>query len=368
MSAHEQSTERVFLCYAHADKARVRKLYTRLREDGFAPWLDEEDLLAGQHWQVEIPHAVRSSRWVVVCLSERSTGESGYVREELQLALDAAAKQPKGAIFVIPVRLEDCQVPGRLAHLHRIDLHSSDGYSRLKRALLESATHPVAKDAQSRVRARVGAALTWLGEHVAEAVVAALVPAALTAALVLLTNDPSSPPDPSPPPPASTITTSTTESAPPPRPPPPDRRGLGPRRLQAEKSLQAFASARMGSGVCEANKSTPLPKHARGQQICRKRGYVVVYTRLAGPNATSSFLTNRFKRTEQRANAGGCPSADLGTWSDHNDVTQGRWAFRQSGRHAVVLWSYKASNVAARLTSRTRSAANICRFWSDVAS
>jgi len=46
---------RIFLCYAKEDKARVRKVYHRLRAiDGFEPWLDEEDLLPGQDWDYEI--------------------------------------------------------------------------------------------------------------------------------------------------------------------------------------------------------------------------------------------------------------------------------------------------------------------------
>src|ERR1700733_1117335 len=37
-----ESPLRVFLCHSHGDKRTVRKLYTRLAEDGFLPWLDEE--------------------------------------------------------------------------------------------------------------------------------------------------------------------------------------------------------------------------------------------------------------------------------------------------------------------------------------
>lgn len=33
---------RIFLCHAHEDKEAVRHLYQRLKAEGFAPWLDEE--------------------------------------------------------------------------------------------------------------------------------------------------------------------------------------------------------------------------------------------------------------------------------------------------------------------------------------
>ena len=63
---------RVFLCHSSGDKPAVRKLYQRLKQDGFAPWLDEEDLLPGQDWRHEISVAVRACSAVVVCLSRGS--------------------------------------------------------------------------------------------------------------------------------------------------------------------------------------------------------------------------------------------------------------------------------------------------------
>ena len=48
---------RVFLCHSSNDKAAVRDLYRRLRNDGVDPWLDQEDLLPGQDWNHEIGRA-----------------------------------------------------------------------------------------------------------------------------------------------------------------------------------------------------------------------------------------------------------------------------------------------------------------------
>jgi hypothetical protein len=39
---------RIFLCHSSGDKRRVRRLYRRLCEKGFDPWLDEENIVAGQ--------------------------------------------------------------------------------------------------------------------------------------------------------------------------------------------------------------------------------------------------------------------------------------------------------------------------------
>jgi tetratricopeptide (TPR) repeat protein len=125
----------VFLCHAHQDKPAVRELYARLQSDRFQPWLDEEDLIPGQDWEREIPRAVRRSHVVVVCLSPHSINKSGYLQKEIKFALDVLDEQPEGMIFIIPARLEPCDVPASLSRFHFADLFSPRGYDKLKRAL-----------------------------------------------------------------------------------------------------------------------------------------------------------------------------------------------------------------------------------------
>ena len=125
---------RVFLCHASEDKDAVRSLYRQLQQSGFHPWLDQEDLLPGQDWNAEIIKAVRQTDIVLVCLSTRSE-RRGYVQKEIVRALDVADEQPEGAIFLIPVRLEDCDVPDRLKRWQWVDLFAPNGYSKLEVAL-----------------------------------------------------------------------------------------------------------------------------------------------------------------------------------------------------------------------------------------
>jgi hypothetical protein len=126
---------RVFLCHSRIDKEVVRDLYDRLISSGIHAWLDVEDLLAGQDWALEISRAVRSAEVVVVCLSKASTTKAGYVQKEIRFALDIADEQPEGTIFLIPVRLEECDVPNRLQRWHWVDLFSVGGYDQLMRSL-----------------------------------------------------------------------------------------------------------------------------------------------------------------------------------------------------------------------------------------
>ncbi len=126
---------RVFLCHSSNDKPTVRQLYHRLRSDGIDPWLDEENLLPGQDWQHEIPKAVRCNDVVVVCLSHGAVTKSGYIQKEISYALDIADEQPEGTIFLIPVKLEQCDIPDRLRRWHWVNLFEEYGYEKLMRAL-----------------------------------------------------------------------------------------------------------------------------------------------------------------------------------------------------------------------------------------
>jgi hypothetical protein len=124
-----------FLCHSSGDKEEVRALYQRLTADGVTCWFDNEVLLPGQDWDLEISRAIRASRYVLVCLSRASVDKTGYVQKELRRALDRADEQPEGSTFIIPVRLEDCVIPDRLRRWQRVDLFTDSGYGRLLRVL-----------------------------------------------------------------------------------------------------------------------------------------------------------------------------------------------------------------------------------------
>lgn len=113
---------RVFLCHSSQDKLVVRDLYQRLLAEGWIdPWLDEEKLLPGQDWDLEIEKAVESADAVIVCLSNNSITKEGYVQKELRKVLDTADEKPEGAIFVIPLRFDGMQIPRRLKMWQCVD-------------------------------------------------------------------------------------------------------------------------------------------------------------------------------------------------------------------------------------------------------
>jgi hypothetical protein len=131
---------RVFLCHASQDKPIVRELYQRLlAEDWIDPWLDEEKLLPGQDWDLEIEKAVENADAVIVCLSNKSMKKEGYIQREFRFVLDLALEKPEGTIFIIPLFLEDCQLPRQLRSWQYVsyfpDAYKSSAYEKLLASL-----------------------------------------------------------------------------------------------------------------------------------------------------------------------------------------------------------------------------------------
>jgi len=126
---------RVFLCHASQDKPVVRELYQKLlAESWIDPWLDEDKLLPGQDWDMEIKKAMEAADAVIVCLSNNSITKAGYVQKELRAILDKALEKPEGVIFVVPLRLDDCSVPISLKNWHWVNYFEAGGYPKLLRS------------------------------------------------------------------------------------------------------------------------------------------------------------------------------------------------------------------------------------------
>lgn len=125
------SSKKVFICHAHEDSPAAGRLYDRLVEAGFSPWLDKRDLRPGQDWRREIPIRIRASDAVVICFSAISIAKRGYVQNEFRLALEELRQMPTGRIFIIPVRLDACDVPLEFETFQYVDLWEADSMDRI---------------------------------------------------------------------------------------------------------------------------------------------------------------------------------------------------------------------------------------------
>ena len=129
-----QNKPRVFIAYVQEDLSFAKKLYQAFEESGFRPWLDKKRLMPGQNWPRAIETAIHTSDFFVACFSRRAISKRGSFHSELRYALFCAAKVPLEEIFLIPLRLDDCQVPNRVSkQIQYLDLFPdwTAGLSRL---------------------------------------------------------------------------------------------------------------------------------------------------------------------------------------------------------------------------------------------
>ena len=120
-----------------------------LAEEWIDPWLDEEKLLPGQDWDMEIEKAVEIADAIVICISKTSVTKEGYVQKELKVAINLALYKPEGTNFIFPVRLNECSLPRNLRAIQSIDyfpVRERDGSWVRLRASLEQRAKSIGVD------------------------------------------------------------------------------------------------------------------------------------------------------------------------------------------------------------------------------
>lgn len=105
---------RIFIAYAKEDAGTAERLYDSLEAAGFMPWMDSRKLLPGQNWPRAIESAIENSDFFVACFSSASVNKKGGFQAEIRYALHCARRMPLDEIFLVPVRLNACRVPGAI--------------------------------------------------------------------------------------------------------------------------------------------------------------------------------------------------------------------------------------------------------------
>lgn len=112
-----------FIAYGKEDEKLARRLYEDLNRAGFNPWMDVRKLLPGQNWPRAIEAAIEVSDFFVACFSGKSVRKKGGFQSEIRYALDCARQVPLDEIYIVPVRLDECELPRTIQHeLQYMDL------------------------------------------------------------------------------------------------------------------------------------------------------------------------------------------------------------------------------------------------------
>jgi len=117
---------KVFISYARENLETAKKLRDDLEKAGIKTWLDKVDLLPGMNWKATIRKEIRESSYFIALLSSKALSKQGFVHKELKTALDFLDLLPSGSIFVIPVRVDECEpADEKLQDIHWADLFPS---------------------------------------------------------------------------------------------------------------------------------------------------------------------------------------------------------------------------------------------------
>ncbi|HWW60698.1 MAG TPA: toll/interleukin-1 receptor domain-containing protein, partial [Thermoanaerobaculia bacterium] len=122
----------VFICHSHRDKPFARKLAVALAAGGFKVWIDEAEIGIGESLIDKIESGIIQSTHLVAILSNESVS-SRWCREELKLAI---TRQIGGKdITVLPLVLEDCELPGFLQEKKYADFRNARRFDESVREL-----------------------------------------------------------------------------------------------------------------------------------------------------------------------------------------------------------------------------------------
>jgi hypothetical protein len=102
----------IFISYVREDQELVDKLAADLTARGAQIWLDRESINPGQIWQDAVRQAIEDGNFFIACFSNNSVRkQKSVMNEELLIAVGELKKMQYGAVWFIPVLLEECTIP-----------------------------------------------------------------------------------------------------------------------------------------------------------------------------------------------------------------------------------------------------------------
>jgi hypothetical protein len=125
---------KAFLSHSSKDKPFVLMLKDDIEASGVAIWIDVVEMLVGDSLIRKISEGIVNSNYVIACLSQSSIN-SNWVREELEIATTLSINSNR--VVILPVLLEDCEIPAFLVTRLHIDFRQAVQYDESFRKLLQ---------------------------------------------------------------------------------------------------------------------------------------------------------------------------------------------------------------------------------------
>jgi hypothetical protein len=124
----------VFLSHTSKDKPFARRIASSLTAKGIAVWIDEAEMFPGDSLIGKIEQGITTVDYLAVILSTNSV-TSEWVLREVRTALHREISGKK--VIVVPLLLEDCQVPPFLRDKIYADFRNKRGYDAAVAKVIE---------------------------------------------------------------------------------------------------------------------------------------------------------------------------------------------------------------------------------------
>lgn len=133
-----ETSEKVFLSYAKEDEEKVDDIYHFLHASGIDAWMDKYNLIGGQKWDSRIEKEINSAAVFIAFLSTASVPKNGMVQREFKFALKQQTERPEGSTFIMPVKIDNCDIPDEFRDYHCVSLNNFQEARKLLHSIEEA--------------------------------------------------------------------------------------------------------------------------------------------------------------------------------------------------------------------------------------
>lgn len=139
-------------------------------------------------------------------------------------------------------------------------------------------------------------------------------------------------------------------------------------RLAAQTRLHHLIRHNLVQEAIKCTVNESLPEHMVAQQVCRKGGATIVYTRLDTEAATHSYWLDRYENSSNFVgyveNCRGPYWPPYSWWNNFQGHNEGSFAFRVSGSDIILIWEIRHLRVVIR-ESQADDADYLCKLWGE---
>lgn len=126
---------RIFIMYSHADAEHAKRLVDSLREAGYNPWYDQDEIAPGQRIAETVANGIAQSAVALLLVSKNLDLQKEVINRELKAALSTMRSRDETFSPVIPIRLDETDVPESLLGVQWLSMNDDTFLERLDKGL-----------------------------------------------------------------------------------------------------------------------------------------------------------------------------------------------------------------------------------------